>query len=61
MKTMAFAAFALVASVALADLDTLSLDGTWDFAFARGENLAQGRADFEATDKIGRASCRERV
>ena len=32
MKTMAFAAFALVASAALADLDTLSLDGTWDIA-----------------------------
>ncbi len=57
MKTMVFAAFALVASAALADLDTLSLDGTWDFAFARGAKLEQGRADFEATDKIVVPGC----
>ena len=50
MKTMAFAAFALVAFAALADLDTISLDGTWDFAFARGAN-APARVYWKTIDK----------
>ena len=57
MKTTAFAAFALAASAAFADLETIPLDGTWDFAFARGAKLAQGRADFEATDMIVVPGC----
>ena len=36
MKRLVGIVFALVGFTACAELDKLSLDGTWDFAFTRG-------------------------
>ena len=58
MKRPAFCSFVCGAAIAAqAELARLSLDGTWDFAFARGESLAAGGADFAPTDKIVVPGC----
>ena len=59
MKTrlVILSALAGASFAALGDLDRLSLDGTWEFAFARGAALAEGAAGFAATDKIVVPGC----
>lgn len=47
----------MLAAWARAELVRVSLDGTWDFAFAQGETLAAAREDFVATDKIVVPGC----
>ena len=54
--TFLFAA-AFAASVAFADIDSMSLDGVWDFAFERGARLAAASEAFAPTDKIVVPGC----
>ncbi len=42
---------------ARADLECRSLNGTWDFAFAEGKELASATAQFTATDKMVVPGC----
>ena len=57
MKKLAFIVLSTAALVASADLERMSLDGTWDFAFAEGVKLSAATGDFKATDKMVVPGC----
>jgi beta-glucuronidase len=57
MKIPTFLALSFAALSAFAELETIPLDGTWDFAFERRAALPSARADFAATDKMVVPGC----
>ena len=57
MKKLMGTICALAAMTACADLEKVSLDGTWDFAFERKGKLADAATSFTATDKIVVPGC----
>ncbi len=56
-KSMMMCVAALVAGVVHADLEKVSLNGLWDFAFAREVALESATVDFTATDKMVVPGC----
>ena len=56
-KTIACAALLAAAFTAHAELERISLDGTWDFSFARDAKLSSASSDFKATDKMVVPGC----
>ena len=56
-KTIACAALLAAAFTAHAELGRISLDGTWDFSFARDAKLSSASSDFKATDKMVVPGC----
>ena len=56
-KTIACAALLAAAFAARAELERISLDGTWDFSFARDAKLSSATSDFKATDKMVVPGC----
>ena len=57
MKTVLLSSVMALPLLARADLAKMSLDGTWDFSFARGVELPAAKVDFVATDKIVVPGC----
>ena len=56
-KTIACAALLAAAFAARAELERISLNGTWDFSFARDAKLSSASSDFKATDKMVVPGC----
>ena len=56
-KIMICAAILAAAFTVRAELERVSLDGTWDFAFARDAKLSTATSDFEATDRMVVPGC----
>ena len=54
---MICAAILAAAFTVRAELERVSLDGTWDFAFARDAKLSTATSDFEATDRMVVPGC----
>jgi beta-glucuronidase len=58
MKKIVICAAILAAAFTVrAELERVSLDGTWDFAFARDAKLSTATSDFEATDRMVVPGC----
>ena len=57
MKNPTFLVLSFAALSAFAGLETIPLDGTWDFDFAPRASLSSARADFAATDKMVVPGC----
>lgn len=51
------AALFAAAFTARAELERISLDGTWDFSFARDAKLSSATSDFEASDRMVVPGC----
>ena len=56
-KIVICAAILAAAFTVCAELERVSLDGTWDFAFARDAKLLTATSDFEATDRMVVPGC----
>ena len=56
-KIMICAALFGAVFAANAELERVSLDGTWDFSFARDAKLSSASSDFKATDKMVVPGC----
>ena len=56
-KTMTCIALLGVMLAANAELERVSLDGTWDFSFSPGAKLSAASSDFKATDKMVVPGC----
>ena len=56
-KIMICTALLGVVFAAHAELERISLNGTWDFSFARDAKLSSATSDFKATDKMVVPGC----
>ena len=56
-KTMTFIALFGAVFTAHAELEWISLNGVWDFSFARDAKLSSATSDFKATDKMVVPGC----
>ena len=61
MKTVLLSSVMALPLLACADLAKMSLDGTWDFSFARGVELPAAKVDFAESFYMICTSLRQRV
>ena len=61
-KTRVMLACAVLALACTArGVETMCLDGLWEFAFAEGKSLAEAKPDFAATDRMPVPGCYDLV